>query len=89
MVLHFGRSGIDMTSDKRLNPEEVKNWLEISCATQGVPLHVEDRTALRQVGILLGMDTEGLDRAEAVGTSTAKAERTRRPARQVRDKCAS
>jgi phosphatidylserine synthase len=73
-----------MTSDKKLTRAEVFSWLETSCAEQGVPLHVEDRTALRQVGILLGMGTDGLDGAEAARTTSAKAERARRPARQDR-----
>jgi hypothetical protein len=80
-----GRSGIDMTAKRKgLSRIEVITWLEASCAEQGVPLHVEDRTALRQVGILLGMGTDGLDRAEAVSTTSAKAERAHRPARQDR-----
>ena len=57
-------------------------WLESSCAAQGIPLLIVDRATLRQVGILLGMGTEGLDGA---GTFSAQAERSRRLALRARD----
>ena len=38
----------------RLSDEEVRAWLEDSCARQGVPVVVADREALRRVGVLLG-----------------------------------
>ena len=79
-----------MTPDrKELTRAEVITWLEASCSEQGVPLHVEDRTALRQIGILLGMNSEVLGRADAVGTPSAKAERAIRSARGVPDERAS
>lgn len=78
-----------MSSENRLSREEVMIWLEFSCAAQGVPLHVVDRTALRQVGILLGMGIEGIDGAVAVGASSAQVERAHRPALRARDKRAS
>lgn len=78
-----------MTSDKALNRIEVMRWLESSCAAQGVPLHVVDRAALRQVGVLLGMDSQEVERADAAGTSSARAERARRSALHTSDDRAS
>ena len=85
----FGHGGIEMSSENSLSREEVMIWLEASCAAQGVPLLVADRVALRKVGVLLGMGTEGLDGAEAEGTSSARAERAHRPAQRIRDHRAS
>jgi hypothetical protein len=68
---------------------EVMTWLEASCAAQGVPLYVIDRAALRKVGVLLGMGTDGFEEAEAAGTSSARAERAGRPTRRARDGRAS
>ena len=36
---------------------EVHHWVEASCAASGVPLHVQDPTALRAVATLLGVST--------------------------------
>jgi len=85
----FGHGGIEMSSENSLTRKEVMIWLEASCIAQGVPLFVADRVALRKVGVLLGMGTEGLDGAEAEGTSSARAERARRPAHRRRDHRAS
>lgn len=68
---------------------EVMTWLESSCTSQGVPLHVVDRAALRQVSVLLGMDSEGVEGADAESTSSARAERARRTALRARDDHAS
>ena len=89
VALHSGRSGIEMSAKGALTREEVMIWLESSCAAQGVPLLVVDRATLRQVGVLLGMGTEGLDGADAVSTSSAQAERVRRPAFRAHDDRAS
>lgn len=78
-----------MSNESALTREEVMIWLQASCAAQGVPLLVVDRAALRQVGVLLGMDTEGGDGAVAVGASSAQAERAHRPALRARDDRAS
>lgn len=74
-----------MTGDQGLNRSEVMIWLESSCAAQGVPLHVVDREALRQVGVLLGMDSQEVEGADAAGTSSARAEGARRSALQTGD----
>lgn len=78
-----------MSDKNAFTREDVMIWLQASCAAQGVPLHVVDREALRQVGVLLGMDSQELDGADAVGTSSARAERARRPARRTHDDRAS
>lgn len=78
-----------MSSESALTREEVMIWLQASCAAQGVPLIVVDRAALRQVSVLLGMDSEGLDGADEAGTSSARAERARRTALRARDDRAS
>lgn len=78
-----------MSGENSLTREEVMIWLQASCAAQGVPLHVVDRAALRHVGVLLGMDSQELDGTDAVGTSSARAERARRAGRRARDDRAS
>ena len=78
-----------MSGENSLIREEVMIWLQASCAAQGVPLLVVDREALRQVGVLLGMDSQELDGADAEGTSSARAERARRAARRASDERAS
>ena len=78
-----------MSNESALTREEVMIWLEASCAAQGIPLHVVDRAALKQVSVLLGMDSEGLEGADAVSTSSARAERARRTARHTPDGRAS
>lgn len=78
-----------MSDKSAFTREEVMIWLESSCAAQGVPVLVVDREALRQVGVLLGMDSQELDGADAEGTSSAQAERARRAALGARDDRAS
>lgn len=78
-----------MSCESALTREEVMIWLQASCAAQGVPLHVVDRAALKQVGVLMGMDSQDLDGADAVGTSSARAERARRAVLRARDDRAS
>ncbi|HEX9705444.1 MAG TPA: hypothetical protein VGA20_09375 [Gemmatimonadales bacterium] len=34
--------------------EQLGPWLEASCAAQGVPVRIEDRSTLRQVATLVG-----------------------------------
>ena len=54
----------------RLTDDEVRGWLEDSCARQGVPVVVADREALRKVGVLLGrhasMRSDAPDRLDPV-----------------------
>lgn len=78
-----------MSSESSLTREEVMTWLQESCAAQGVPLIVVDRAALRQVNVLLGMDSEELEGAEVAGTTSARAERARRAALRTPDDRAS
>jgi hypothetical protein len=78
-----------MSNESALTREEVMIWLQASCAGQGVPLNVVDRAALRQVSVLLGMDSEGLEGADEASTSSAQAERERRPGLRAHDDCAS
>ena len=78
-----------MSNESALTREEVMIWLQASCAAQGVPLIVVDRAALRQVSVLLGMDSEERDGADVAGTSSARAERARRTARRSSDDRAS
>ena len=78
-----------MSNESALTREEVMIWLQASCAAQGVPLIVVDRAALRQVSVLLGMDSEEIERADEAGTSSARAEGARRTALQSRDGRAS
>ena len=42
-----------MTSPQ-LDPEAILEWLQTSCAAQGVPLVIRDHTAIAQVAALLG-----------------------------------
>ena len=81
-ALHFGRSGLDMSAKGALTRAEVMIWLESSCAAQGIPLLIVDRATLRQVGILLGMGTEGLDGGHIFGAS-----RTFTPPRPSSTRC--
>lgn len=78
-----------MSNESAHTREEVMIWLQASCAAQGVPLFVVDRSALRQVSVLLGMDSQESEGADVAGTSSARAERARRTARHTRDDCAS
>lgn len=78
-----------MSNESALTREEVMNWLEASCAAQGIPLHVVDRATLRQVSVLLGMDSEEIEGADVAGTLSAQAEGARRTALQSRDGRAS
>ena len=78
-----------MSNESALTREEVMIWLRASCAAQGVPLLVVDCAALRQVSVLLGMDSEELEGADAVSTSSARAERAHRTARRAPDDRAS
>ncbi len=56
-------------SSGELTPETVREWVEASCAAQGVPVTIRDHAIIAQVATLLGH------------TSTRKA---RRPASSVR-----
>lgn len=78
-----------MSNENAFTREEVSIWLQASCAAQGVPLFVVDRATLRQVSVLLGMDSEEIEGADVAGTSSAQAERARRTALQSRDGRAS
>lgn len=78
-----------MSNESALTREEVMIWLQASCAAQGVPLNVVDRAALRQVSVLLGMDSEGLEGADEASTCSARAERARHTALRAHDNCAS
>ena len=78
-----------MSAESALTREEVMIWLRASCAAQGVPLFVVDRATLRQVSVLLGMDSEEIEGADVAGTSSAGADRARPTALRARDDCAS
>ena len=85
----LGHGGSEMSGERALTREEVMIWLEASCASQGVPLHVVDRATLGQVRVLLGMGIDVLEGADAAGTTSARAERASRTARRERDDRAS
>ncbi len=78
-----------MSNENAFTREEVMIWLQASCSAQGVPLNVVDRAALRQVSVLLGMDSGEREGAVEAGTSSARAEGARRTARQSSDGRAS
>gem|GEM_PF-3828906 len=63
-----GRSGHDMTSKNPLTQEQVRAWLEASCAKQGIAVHLEDPQALRQIGTLLGVTAGSFRGASAQET---------------------
>jgi len=64
-----------MTSPE-LDPEAIMEWLQASCAAQGVPVVIRDHAVISQVAALLGhADTctaQPLTGKRAAGTSTAK-----------------
>jgi len=39
----------------RLDPEVVREWLQNSCAAQGVPVVIRDHAVIAQVATLLGL----------------------------------
>lgn len=41
-----------------MTEQEVAEWVERSCAAQGVPVKITDPSVIRQVVILLGVPTE-------------------------------
>jgi hypothetical protein len=62
-----------MTTGRGFTPEEVKRWVEASCAAQGVPVKVTDTIVVRRVGMLLGAGSEALGRADAGRAQAAPA----------------
>jgi hypothetical protein len=39
-----------------LTPEQIREWVERSCADQGVPVALTDPATLARIGVLLGRD---------------------------------
>lgn len=75
-----------MADGQTFTTEEVKRWVEASCAAQGVPVKVTDAIVVRQVGKLLGAGSDATGRADAGGAQAAAAacaRRADRPARQA------
>jgi len=62
-----------MAPGQGFTTEEVKRWVEASCAAQGVPVKVTDRLVVRRVGMLLGAGSEALGRADAGRAQAAPA----------------
>jgi len=67
-----------VTHGQTFTPEEVKQWVEASCAAQGVPVKVSDAMVVRRVGMLLGAGSDAVGRADAGRAQAAPAARTPR-----------
>lgn len=54
-----GNAGPSPSGSHGLSKEAMREWLERSCAAQGVPVPVIDPTVLRKVVLLLGRASSG------------------------------
>lgn len=62
-----------MADDHSFTSEEVRRWVEASCAAQGVPVKVTDALVVRRVGMLLGAGSDAVGRADAGRAQAAPA----------------
>ena len=55
--LHFGRSGIDMSSRIPLNDDQLREWVKLSLSRQGLSIEIDDAEVLRKINVLAGMES--------------------------------
>jgi hypothetical protein len=73
-----------MADGQSFTAEEVKRWVEASCAAQGVPVKVSDALVVRRIGMLLGAGSDAVGRADAGRAQAAPAASTPRADRPAR-----